>query len=65
MIHSLIGPNDVVKTTFVNIVTDMLPETERRVYYEGLDIVDVQHHLIAIMGLSCTFQRGQTFVEGG
>lgn len=62
-IHGLIGPNGAGKTTFTNVVFGLLPATEGEIYFNDTNITNCKPHIIAKMGLSRTFQRGQIFPE--
>ena len=57
-IHGLIGPNGSGKTTFFNVVTNLLPITEGKIYFESHDITALKPHVIANLGISRTFQGG-------
>lgn len=56
-IHGLIGPNGSGKTTFINIVTGVLPATGGEVYCDSQDITNLSPHIITKMGIGRTFQR--------
>jgi ABC-type branched-subunit amino acid transport system ATPase component len=58
-IHALIGPNGSGKTTFLNIVTGLLPSTEGKIYFDSVDITRHKPQLIANMGISRTFQMAK------
>jgi len=58
-IHGLIGPNGSGKTTLFNVVTGLLPATEGKVYFDSTDITTLKPNVIANMGISRTFQRGE------
>jgi len=55
-IRGIIGPNGSGKTTFVNMVTGMIPSTEGAIYFNGQDITHLKPHLITKLGISRTFQ---------
>lgn len=56
-IHGLIGPNGSGKTTFFNVVTNILPATYGKIYFDGMDITNLNTHIITKLGISRTFQR--------
>ena len=58
-IHGLIGPNGSGKTTFLNVITNLLPANKGKVYFESMDITGLKTHLIASLGISRTFQSGK------
>ena len=57
-IHGLIGPNGSGKTTFLNVVTGILPITEGKIFFDSKNISNLKPHAIAKMGISRTFQGG-------
>jgi len=57
-VHALIGPNGSGKTTFMNVVTRLLPASEGRVYFGPHDITKMETHRIARLGVGRTFQAG-------
>jgi len=56
-IRGLIGPNGAGKTTIFNLLTGIYRPTEGRVTLEGDNLVGLQPHQIASMGLGRTFQN--------
>jgi len=56
-IRGLIGPNGAGKTTIFNLLTGIYRPTEGRVTLEGENLVGLQPHQIASMGLGRTFQN--------
>jgi branched-chain amino acid transport system ATP-binding protein len=61
-LHGLIGPNGSGKTTFINLISGLLPVTKGRIYFSGADITNVKAHIrTKEMGISRTFQIGQIF----
>ena len=58
-IHGLIGPNGAGKTTFSNVVTGLLKPTAGKVYFDSIDITNLEPNVIANMGISRTFQAGK------
>ncbi|MEW5724890.1 MAG: ABC transporter ATP-binding protein [Thermodesulfobacteriota bacterium] len=58
-ILGLIGPNGAGKTTIFNLITGIHRPTAGRITFDGRDIVGLQPHQIASLGLGRTFQNLQ------
>lgn len=58
-IHGLIGPNGSGKTTFFNVVSNLLSASEGKTYLEGRDITNLSPHIITKLGIARTFQRAK------
>jgi branched-chain amino acid transport system ATP-binding protein len=56
-IRGLIGPNGAGKTTIFDLITGIYRPTEGHIILDDKDIVGLQPHQIASMGLSRTFQN--------
>ncbi len=56
-ITGLIGPNGAGKTTIFNLITGVHTPTEGRISLEGRNIVGLETHRIASLGLGRTFQN--------
>jgi branched-chain amino acid transport system ATP-binding protein len=55
-IRGIIGPNGSGKTTFVNLVSGILPATRGRMLFQGDDITTLKSHVIVQRGIARTFQ---------
>ena len=55
-IRGIIGPNGSGKTTFINLVSGILPATRGKVVLEGEDITSLKAHVIIKKGIARTFQ---------
>jgi branched-chain amino acid transport system ATP-binding protein len=56
-IRGLIGPNGAGKTTIFNLITGIYQPSEGTVLLEGKNLVGLQPHQIATVGLGRTFQN--------
>lgn len=56
-VRGLIGPNGAGKTTIFDLITGIYKPTRGRIIFDGMDIVGLQPHQIASMGLGRTFQN--------
>ena len=56
-VRGLIGPNGAGKTTIFNLITGIYRPTKGRIIFDDMDIVGLQPHQIASMGLGRTFQN--------
>jgi branched-chain amino acid transport system ATP-binding protein len=56
-VRGLIGPNGAGKTTVFNLITGIYKPTRGRIIFDGMDMVGLQPHQIASMGLGRTFQN--------
>ncbi len=60
-IHALIGPNGSGKTTFLNLVTGVLPADAGRLVLEGRVVNDTRPSKRTIKGIARTFQNIRLF----
>ncbi|MCU1395654.1 MAG: transporter [Ilumatobacteraceae bacterium] len=56
-ICGLIGPNGAGKTTMFNVISRIYDATSGRVLFRGTDLLSVQAHGIAELGIARTFQN--------
>jgi branched-chain amino acid transport system ATP-binding protein len=56
-IRGLIGPNGAGKTTIFNLITGIYTPTEGQILFEGRNLVGLEPHVIASLGLGRTFQN--------
>lgn len=56
-VRGLIGPNGAGKTTIFNLITGIYRPTEGSILFEGKNIVGLEPHQIAAMGICRTFQN--------
>ena len=56
-ICALIGPNGAGKTTFFNVVSRVYDPTSGKVHYDGKDLLALEAHQIARVGVARTFQN--------
>ncbi len=59
----LIGPNGSGKTTFINVITGVLPADEGGVVFDGKDITSLQCYRRARLGIARTFQIPKPFIS--
>lgn len=60
-IRGLIGPNGAGKTTLFNMLSGIYHPDEGSIHFQGREIIGLQPHKMAAMGLSRTFQNLQMF----
>ena len=56
-VRGLIGPNGAGKTTIFDLITGIHKPTRGKIIFDGKDVVGLQPHQIASMGLGRTFQN--------
>lgn len=59
----LIGPNGSGKTTFINVITGVLPTDQGGVLFDGQDITSLQCYRRARLGIARTFQIPMPFLS--
>lgn len=59
----LIGPNGSGKTTFINVITGVLPSDEGTVVFDEKDITTLQCYRRARLGIARTFQIPKPFTS--
>lgn len=62
-IFGLIGPNGAGKTTLFNLITGLIPPSEGKLVYQGVDISRKKPFQIASLGIARTFQNIRLFGE--
>ncbi len=56
-IRGLIGPNGAGKTTIFNLITGIYTPSEGQIHLEGQNLIGMQPHQVASLGLGRTFQN--------
>jgi branched-chain amino acid transport system ATP-binding protein len=59
----LIGPNGSGKTTFINVITGVLPSDGGGLIFDGRDITTLQCYRRARLGIARTFQIPKPFIS--
>lgn len=60
-IHSIIGPNGAGKTTLFNLISGIYKPDGGHIFFEDVDVTDMQTWQLAALGLARTFQNLQIF----
>jgi len=62
-IFAVIGPNGAGKTTLFQMISGLLPPDAGDIRFDGLSVVGVPPHRIALRGVGRTFQTPQLFAD--
>ncbi|OUL27700.1 high-affinity branched-chain amino acid ABC transporter ATP-binding protein LivG [Nostoc sp. T09] len=62
-IFGLIGPNGAGKTTLFNLITALIPPSDGKLIYKGINISQLRPYKIAGLGIARTFQNIRLFGE--
>jgi ABC-type branched-subunit amino acid transport system ATPase component/ABC-type branched-subunit amino acid transport system permease subunit len=60
-LRSVIGPNGAGKTTFFNLLTGVLPPSDGRILFKGVDITGLPAHAISRLGIARSYQVTNIF----
>jgi branched-chain amino acid transport system ATP-binding protein len=60
-VRTIIGPNGAGKTTFFNLLSGMLPPSDGRIWFKGLEITTLPAYQRARLGIARSFQITNIF----